>query len=302
MRRLVLLLFVLGAWLGTSPVQAGTHVARSGETLDNLALRYYGQIGRAMVIRAANGFVHPDDGSLLPGERVTIPEVTLHRLQSGETFERLADRHLGSAQRGRFLAELNGSPERMPPPGTIIKIPFQLLHILAEGEKLDDVARLYFGRRHDAAWLAAYNLRAERSFRRGAAVLVPLDDLELTAEGRQLLGVGTEQAGEEALAAQKRATAELAKLREAYQTGHYVEAVGRAERLLATGNLTDPQKVGALLHLGYAAVALGERDLAETVFVQALAVQPGIELSPIMTSPKILEVFRRAKAATATKP
>jgi hypothetical protein len=35
-----------------------------------LATRYYGRSEQAMVIRAANGFVHPDDGSIAPGELV----------------------------------------------------------------------------------------------------------------------------------------------------------------------------------------------------------------------------------------
>ena len=48
------------------------HIARDGETLEQLANYYYGDPKKSIIIRAANGFMHPDDGSVLQGERVEI--------------------------------------------------------------------------------------------------------------------------------------------------------------------------------------------------------------------------------------
>ena len=70
---------------------------------------------------------------------------------------------------------------------------------------------------------------------------------------------------------------------------------GLAERLLGAGKLTVPQQIGVYKYLASAYVAFGEREAAVAVFRQALAKQPEMELSPITTSPKILEAFREAQ-------
>jgi len=84
-------------------------------------------------------------------------------------------------------------------------------------------------------------------------------------------------------------------MREDFSNGRYLEIVAAAQRLLGTGKLTDPQKIGTYQYLGFAYVAFGMRVEAISAFRKALEFQPEMELSPITTSPKILEVFAAAR-------
>ncbi|MDD5308339.1 MAG: hypothetical protein PHU25_13545 [Deltaproteobacteria bacterium] len=288
--------------LCAAPVLALVHVARAGETLEKLALRYYGQPDKAIVIRAANGFVHPDDGSLTQGERVEVPEVTYHRLRAGDTWQTLADRYLGSPLRGAFLAEMNGAGEAglMPAPGAVVKIPYQLLHVMAGDETLNSVARMYFGATHTPAWLKSYNLTRKRTFKRGEALLVPLMDVELTDEARASLdGEREDRASPDDQKAQLAAVAGIGMLKDHFVKGRYVEMVALAEKLLVPGKITEAQKLGVFQYQAFAYVALGERALALEAFRKALGLQPDMDLSPITISPKILKVFREAKNGMA---
>jgi len=282
---------------------AWVHIARAAETLDQLAARYYGRVELAMAIRAANGFVHPDDGRLIQGERIELPEVTYHRVREGETWEQIAEQYLGSSRRGPFLAELNGSdPAEALPEGRIVKVPYQLLHILAPDETLKSVVRLYLGRKHSQRWLKEYNLTQKKKFGRGDALLVPLIDVEFTDEQRRRID---EERGARYKVEDQRtqidAVAQIAVLREGFATGRYVEMVAVGQRLLHAGTLTVPQQIGVHKYLAFAYVALGQRELAQAAFGEALRLQPGMELSPITTSPKILAAFQEARERARAK-
>lgn len=287
---------LLGCLSAACPAIGWDHVARAGETLEQLADRYYGRPELSMVIRAANGFVHPDDGRLIEGERVEVPEVTYHRVREAEDWESLAERYLGSPRRGKYLAELNDRKEDDPlVVGKIVKVPYQLLYILAPDESLKTIARTFLDKKWGQNWLKAYNLKRKKKYGRGDAVLVPLMDVEFTAKTKAALAAERgEQVTEDDQRAQVDAVAQIASMRDAFETGRYVEMVATGQRLLHTGKLTVPQQIGVHKFLAFAYVALGERKLALGSFIEALKLQPGMELSPITTSPKILDVFRLA--------
>jgi tetratricopeptide (TPR) repeat protein len=280
--------------------RALVHIAKKGETLEELAVRYYGRRDLSLVIRAANGFVHPDDGRVTQGERIEVPEVTYYRSAEGDTWESLAERYLASKRRASFLAELNGSEEDRPlSQGKIVEIPYHLRHIFALGETLKSVARLYYGRERGQSWLRRYNLTRRRRFPRGSVVIVPLYDLELTAEeqARRAVerGASSEPSKDDAKA-QRQALDGLAHLKYALEAGKYVELIGIAQRLLGSTPLTAPQEIGVHTYLAHGYVALGERTLAVSAFMRALELQPGMELSPITTSPKVLAAFEEARS------
>lgn len=292
---LLLLAIASGSW--ALPAMGWDHVARAGETLEQLADRYYGRSELSMVIRAANGFVHPDDGRLLEGERVEIPEVIYHRVRPREDWDKLAERFLGSTRRGKYLAELNGRTADEPlVEGKIVKIPYQLLYILAPDESVKSVAREFLGKQLGQDWLKAYNLRRKKKYGRGDALLVPLMDVEFTEQMKEVVAAerGEQYTGDDQRA-QVDAVAQIATLREGFHSGRYVQMVATGQRLLHAGKLTVPQQIGVYKFLAFAYVALGERELARAAFIAALELQPGMEMSPITTSPKILEVFEEAQ-------
>jgi hypothetical protein len=301
--RVLACLALLAALLAAGSVLGWDHVARAGETLEQLADRYYGRPELSMVIRAANGFVHPDDGRLIEGERVEIPEVIYHRVRAGEDWGAIAERYLGSAKRGEYLAELNGKKrEQDLVVGQIVKVPYQLLYILAPDESLKAIARSFLDQKRGQNWLRDYNLKRKKKYGRGDAVLVPLMDVEFTDEAKTRIAAerGEQYSGDDQRA-QVDAVAQIATMREAFESGRYVEMVATGQRLLHAGKLTVPQQIGVHKFLAFAYVALGERKLALGSFISALTMQPGMELSPITTSPKILEVFREAHDKVAAE-
>jgi hypothetical protein len=170
------------------------------------------------------------------------------------------------------------------------------LYILAPDESLKSIARTFLGKKYGQNWLKAYNLKRKKKYGRGDAVLVPLMDVEFTEETKAGIDAERgEQVSEDDQRAQVDAVAQIAKMREAFESGGYVEMVATGQRLLHAGKLTVPQQIGVHKFLAFAYVALGQRDLARGSFIEALKLQPGMELSPITTSPKILEVFQQAR-------
>ena len=78
---------VCAVCLLTTEAKGWVHVARAGENLDELSSRYYGTRSLSIAIRAANGFMHPDDGRLLQGERVELPEIVYHEVKEDEEWD-----------------------------------------------------------------------------------------------------------------------------------------------------------------------------------------------------------------------
>lgn len=286
-----------GYLLVTTPLSAFPHIARSGETLKSLARRYYGDPNREAVIRAANGFVHPDDGSLTEGERIEIPRVSFHRVQLKETWDGLAEKYLASPKRGAFLAELNKQDPSVPPTeGLIIKIPYHIRHIFAADESLKSITRQYYGKDQSPTWLRRYNFTRKWKFPRGSVLIVPLFDLALTSAEQERLADEQKNLYSEADAqAQKKAVQGILLLKELFERGRYVEMVAVGGRLAGGGGLTVPQQIGVHRYMAYAYVALDENALAVEEFLAALELQPEMELSPITTSPKILSAYRQAR-------
>ena len=288
---------VLMSLFGSSSAAAWTHMARAGETLEQLSLRYYGTPDKAIVIRAANGFVHPDNGRLTAGEPVEIPEVLYRRVEESDTWQSLADTFLASAVRAPFLAEMNGFKEsQMPPVGTVIKIPFHLRHIFAANETVKSIIGMYYKKKVSVDWLLRYNSPSKKKYGRGEVIIVPLLDIDFTeAEQERVDTFRVKRSGRLDAERQEAARAVIASLKDDYESGKYVEMAAKASRLLGYGRLTVPQEIGIYNYLAYAYVALDATDLAAASFKQALALQPDMELSPITASPKILKVFKKAK-------
>jgi hypothetical protein len=280
-----------------SAAMAWIHVARDGETLEQLSNYYYGTPDKAIIIRAANGFMHPDDGSVLQGERIEIPGVTYHQVTDNEDWYSLANRYLGSSSRAKFLAELNGrDAETSVASGQIVKIPYQLLYIFAPDETIKSVTRLFLGNKHSPRWLQAYNLKKKKKYGRGDALLIPLIDVEYTEAARKEIELrDKKKISQEDEDAQIKAVAQITRLRESYSKGKYLEIIVVGQKLLGNKRLTNPQKIGVYQYLAFAYVAFDEIPMAESAFQRALELQPSMELSPITVSPKILQVFQKVQ-------
>ncbi|MDJ0764125.1 MAG: LysM peptidoglycan-binding domain-containing protein [Myxococcota bacterium] len=288
----------------SSVAAAWIHVAREDETLEMLAVRYYGSAEMTMVIRAANGFVHPDDGRLTEGEWIEIPETSLYRVRENDTWESIADRFLASAKRGFFLAKMNDFEKgSVLSEGTLIRIPYHVRHIFAPKETIRSVVRIYYEKGVTSRWLQAYNLTRKKRFERGDVLIVPLWKIRFTDEEQARIEEERSERYSDADAKiQEEIPQEIARVKAVYEAGHYVKTISIAQRLIGQGNLTVPQQIGIQNYLAFTYVALNEKALAIEAFGKAIELQPGMELSSITTSPKILDVFREAKDAIKPEP
>ncbi|MBN2342720.1 MAG: hypothetical protein JXX29_16875 [Deltaproteobacteria bacterium] len=276
---------------------AWIHVARDGETLEQLANFYYGDPSKSIIIRAANGFMHPDDGSVLQGERIEIPGITYHTVTDSEDWYALANRYLGSSSRASFLAELNNRKvETSVAAGQIIRIPYQLLYIFAPDETIKSVTKMFMGDKWKPEWLQAYNLKKKKKYGRGDALLIPLINVDYTAAAKkEIEAKQTKKVSVDDKKAQLQAVSQIAELRKMYSKGKYLQIVVTGQKLLANPRLTNPQKIGVYQYLAFAYVAFDEISLATQTFKSALELQPSMELSPITVSPKILRVFQKVQ-------
>lgn len=88
-----------------------------------------------------------------------------------------------------------------------------------------------------------------------------------------------------------------------YDQGRYQQAADSAAAALADSSGLDGETNSFLLtYLSFSLVALGREAEAEDEFLRLLAMQPKLELNPEFVSPKIIEVFKRARGRIRTQP
>jgi len=94
------------------------------------------------------------------------------------------------------------------------------------------------------------------------------------------------------------------------RAAHFEEALASAAEVRArldarsdrTGNADAARRVRLEIASATADVALEHRDAALEALERALAADPGLELDPALTSPKVLAVFRAARSRSAPSP
>ncbi|MDV3128931.1 alpha/beta hydrolase-fold protein [Mycobacterium sp. 21AC1] len=82
------------------------HTVASGDTLSELASRFYGDTNLSRLIAAANGIADPN--RIQSGQRLIIPDITRHTVAAGDTLPDLASRFYGDAALAPLIASANG--------------------------------------------------------------------------------------------------------------------------------------------------------------------------------------------------
>lgn len=296
--RAVLALVALGVLTWARPSAAFSHIVKPGETLSQIAARVYGEARKETVLAGANALDVQGGSAIVPGMRIEIPAPAHHTVIAGDTWSSLALTWLGDGRRSDVLARHNHAVAWVDPPiGLAVEIPAVIAHIAADGDTSATIAARYWGDANRGWELNAFNGRHEAPLQRGEIVLVWLPGLELSDAGKGEALLSTGQVGSQSdtgrLDIQRRADAELPLLADDVRQGRYIEAVARANRIVASGPLTRPALALIYRALLEAYVALGADTAATAACASWRANDPNPRLDPSLTSPKVREACAR---------
>lgn len=283
-------------FLAPSDASAFDHVVSQGETLAQLAIRFYGTARFEAAIAGANALDVHGGSAIVAGQPLEIPAPAHHRVKEGETWFGLARVYLGDVRRAEVLARANGAVAWVPPVADQeIEIPAIVAHLASERDTMPGLAQRYLGDINKSWELDVYNGRdGKQALARGDVVLVPLIDLSLTEEGKKAARAAAErentEGGGQAYEAQRRAEADIPPVLADVRAGRYVDAVAKGNRLLGSGELTRPQLAAIHRALLEAYVALDAAGLAAgacSAWKASVNAATDIRLDARSVSPKI---------------
>jgi S-formylglutathione hydrolase FrmB/LysM repeat protein len=121
-----------------------THTVAAGETLQTLALRYYGDADLDRLSATASGISDP--GVIHAGQRLAFPDFTRYTVVAGDTLSALAARFYGDAQLHRLVATASGiaDPDVIHA-GQQLIIPEITRHTVVAGDTLSALAARFYG-------------------------------------------------------------------------------------------------------------------------------------------------------------
>ena len=270
----------------SSPLAARHAVVNTdgGETLESIALRYYGNASLAASLQTHNSL----PGELSAGSVIEIPLADEHRVAEGEDWATLATRYWGDWELADVMPGLVKPLHASLEPGTTLLIPALIQHRVRRGESLAVLSR----RSYDSADRAA-----------AIAVLNKIDDPNRLPAGQQVRlpvfggpAVGPPVASPPPKPPTAPASSDLggalADAIEAYHQGEFSEARSALGTLrlplLESGSTA--QRRALLEHLLLVHAAFDEVDLACQSLAELRGYLADPALDPEFFSPKVLEL------------
>ena len=103
---------------------AFTHVVSQGETLAQMAIKFYGTPRFETALVGANALDAHGGSAIVAGQPLEIPAPSHHRVEQNETWAELARIYLGDGRRAETLARTNGGVSWVQPSaGQEIEVP-----------------------------------------------------------------------------------------------------------------------------------------------------------------------------------
>jgi len=302
-------LLIIAVLAGTASADDGVinYRVRAGDTFELLAAEFYQDRRDAVYLLEANGLEHPK--KLVAGEVLKIPVSRNVVADKNDTFPKLAERYLGASTRAPYLAKFNNRDvnEHLPV-GTPITIPFTVRHVAKGTESIAQLAANYIGaaaaKETDlASMLKGYNgIGADRdTIAKGEAILIPVYTVRTKAAKTTALDADSKTRSDARAKNVDRVASALPASRAAWRTGAYAtvrnELRGIDIEFLDTAIAIE---VGVLR--GAADVAFGLEADAQGEFEAVLKRKQDHQLLDYDYSPKILEVWNKAKLAAQPSP
>lgn len=297
--RTIAIIASLGLVLSASAARADApgstmpYRVKPGDTLQLIAAEYYGDRNQAIFIMVENKIAHPRP--LKPGERLRIPVSREVTTSPDDTWETLAGAYLKDPRRAPFLADFNNmSSQESVPAGTTLHVPFTVAHKAESTETLANIAAAYFGDPKYGEMLRRYNFLERTSLERGESITVPVFHVRLQAS--KLPPSDPDAKRRQALrrTAASDAAAAVPLAWQAWRAGDYAAI----EKLLLKieVDFAEPRHAFDVhLLLGLTHTAEGKGELAVDDFRKALTLRPGHVLQKFDYSPKVLELWEKAR-------
>ena len=263
---------------------------RQDDSLDVLAAEFYGDRSQAKLIVAENKLKK----RVQPGQRLKIPVTKEITTDKGDTFQTLAQQHLGDERRAVVLADFNERSESdIPAIGTAISIPIQIVHTAQGTESLAQVATAYWNDSKQADVLKRYNLLDKSSLEKGESIIVPM--LKVRVRKPAAVDAESKARRDEHNRAAADAAKALPNARAAWAAGDFKQVKAVLEPLAARVDyLETPEAIEVCLMLGKSYVAFNDSQHATESFTRILLRKRSHMLSPYYESPKVIEAWKKA--------
>lgn len=264
---------------------------RQDDTLDVIAAEFYGDRAQSKLIVAENKLKQK---RVQQGQRLRIPVTREIVTEKGDTFETLAQTHLGDARRAVVLADFNEHDVNdIPAVGTPISIPIQITHVAQGTESLASIATLYWSDPKQGEVLRRYNFLDKASLDKGESVIVPI--IKVRVRKSQ----GTDNDGKERRETQHKAENDarraLPVARTAWLAGDFAGVKAALDPLASRVDyLETPDAIEVGMLLGKALLAFDDVSHAVASFKVVLNRRPTYALNAYFESPKVVEAWKKA--------
>jgi LysM repeat protein len=288
-----LALALVVALAATAYAQGNTlqYRVKQDDTLDVIAAEIYGDRAQAKLIVAENKLKQK---RVQPGQRLKIPVTREITTEKGDTFESLAQTHLGDSRRAVVLADFNEHEVTdVPAVGTVLSIPIQITHTAQGTESLASIALQYWNDSKQGEVLRRYNFLDKQTLEKGESVIVPM--IKVRVRKQSALDNDAKERRDEQHKAESDATRALPVARSAWLAGDFAGVKVALEPLAARVDyLETPQAIEVGLLLGKALLAFDDDKHAVEAFSHVLNRKPSQRLSPYSESPKVIDAWKKA--------
>jgi len=268
---------------------------KQDDTLDVIAAEYYGDRAQAKLIVVENKLKK----RVQPGQRLKIPVTREITTDKGETFESLAQTHLGDAKRAVVLADFNEHDVNdIPAIGTPITIPIQITHVAQAPESLAQIATFYWNDSKQADVLKRYNFLDKPSLEKGESIIVPM--IKVRVRKPAPLDADARARRDEHAQAVAEAAKTLPAARSAWRAADFKGVKALLEPLTdRVDYLETPDAIEVCLLLGRSYVAFNDTQRATESFTRILMRKRSHMLSAYYESPKVIEAWKKAGGQVA---